>query len=262
MTSSSSPRIQGIDALRGLVMILMALDHVRDYFHSGAMVFQPEDLSRTTGALFFTRWITHLCAPTFAFLAGVGAFVWLSRGRTVDQLSSFLWKRGLWLVLLDLTAVRFAMLFSLVSGPVLLLVFWTLGWSMVALSGLVRLPVRVIAMLSAAVILLHNLTDPVRAASLGPAAWVWKILHEPGVIDVFGVMVITAYPLLVWIAVMAAGFCFGRVALLDDERRRSVLLRTGLALTLAFVVLRLLNVYGDPQPWSVQSTGALTVLSF
>ena len=262
MTSSKSPRIQGVDALRGLVMILMALDHVRDYFHSGAMLFQPDDLSRTTAALFFTRWITHVCAPTFAFLAGVGAFVWLSRGRTVEQLSNFLWKRGLWLVLLELTVVRFAMFFSLDSGPVLLLVFWTLGWSMVALAGLVRLPPVVVATLSAAVILLHNLTDPVRAASLGKAGWVWKILHEPGAIDVFGVMVITAYPLLVWIAVMAAGFCFGRVAMLEAASRRSVLLRTGLALTLAFVILRLLNVYGDPQPWSAQSTWALTVMSF
>src|SRR5262249_42707661 len=113
----------------------------------------------TTVALFFTRWITHLCAPVFAFTAGVGAFLWLSRGRTTNQLSQFLWTRGLWLVLLELTVVRFAMFFSLTSGPVLLLVFWSLGWSMVALALLVRLPSWAIGAFSLAVILLHNLTD-------------------------------------------------------------------------------------------------------
>jgi len=128
-------RVRSIDALRGLVMIIMALDHTREFFHSGATSFQPEDLTRTTAALFFTRWITHICAPVFMFTAGLGAFFWLSRGRTTSQLSVFLWKRGLWLVVLELTVLRLAMNFSFVSGIVLLSILWALGWSMVATSA-------------------------------------------------------------------------------------------------------------------------------
>src|SRR3954454_18723837 len=132
----TSARITSVDALRGLVMIVMALDHTREYFHSGAMAFQPEDLTRTTAALFFTRWITHICAPVFMFTAGIGAFFWLRRGRTVRQLSQFLWKRGVWLVFLELTVLHFLMTFSLVKGLVLLSILWALGWSMVALGFL------------------------------------------------------------------------------------------------------------------------------
>jgi len=134
-------------------MIVMALDHTRDYF--SAAKFQPEDLARTTAALFFTRWVTHICAPVFMFTAGLGAFLWLRRGRTVGELSQFLWKRGLWLVILELTVLRFAMTFSLFSGTVLLTVLWALGWSMVALGFLVRIPIRPLAALSVAVIVLH-----------------------------------------------------------------------------------------------------------
>ena len=116
----TNTRVTSVDALRGLVMIVMALDHTREYFHSGAMSFQPEDLTRTTAVLFFTRWITHICAPVFMLTAGIGAFFWLRRGRTVSQLSQFLWKRGVWLVFLELTVLRFVMTFSLVKGLVLL----------------------------------------------------------------------------------------------------------------------------------------------
>jgi uncharacterized membrane protein len=258
----ANTRIQAVDALRGLVMVIMALDHVRDFFHSGAMSFQPEDLNRTTTALFFTRWITHLCAPTFAFLAGVGAFLWCRRGRNIGQLSRFLWTRGLWLVLLDLTVVRFAMFFSLISGPVILSVLWALGWSMVVLAILVRMPARIVGVFCVAVILFHNLADPVPAAAFGRAAWIWNILHETGVIPLHGTVVITAYPLLPWMAVMAAGFCFGRIMVVDRQRRRTWLFRIGTGLILAFAILRWLNIYGDPQPWSVQPTLAKTVLAF
>lgn len=171
--SASKPktRLPSVDALRGLVMIVMALDHTREFFHLGAMSFQPEDLSRTTAALFFTRWITHICAPVFMFTAGLGAFLWLRPGRTKNQLSHFLWKRGLWLVVLELTALRLAMNFSLVNGIVLLSILWALGWSMVVLGFLVRVPVRALAVLSIAVIALHNLADRVAAAQFGGGAW-------------------------------------------------------------------------------------------
>ena len=257
--SQPKPRVQSVDALRGLVMIIMALDHVRD-FHSNAG-FPPEDLTRTTAALFFTRWITHFCAPVFMFTAGLGAFLWLARGHTRSQLSGFLWKRGLWLVFLELTAVRFAMTFSLASGLVVLNVLWALGWSMVALALLVHLPVRVLAALSIALIALHNLADPVKASQFGSAAWIWNVVHQLGVFRVGGAQVLIAYPLIPWVAVMAAGFCFGHVMALDAPRRRMWMTRIGLGMTIAFLVIRGINVYGNPVRWTNRIPG-MTVLSF
>jgi uncharacterized membrane protein len=254
-------RVRSVDALRGVVMIVMALDHLRESFHAGAMSFQPEDLSRTTAILFFTRWITHFCAPVFMFTTGIGAFLWLSRGRKVGELSTFLWKRGLWLIALEFTVFRFAMFFRLTSGPVMLLVLWALGWSMIALALLARLPVRALAWLSIAVIALHNLADPVRASGFGSAAGVWNVLHQPGVFLVSGIPVLAGYPLVPWIAVMAAGFCFGTVLTWDAERRRRWMICAGLGMTVAFLALRAINVYGDPRRWSTQVPG-MTVLSF
>lgn len=259
--SDSKTRLRSVDALRGLIMIIMALDHTREFFHSGAMTFQPEDLARTTPVLFFTRWITHICAPVFMFTAGLGAFLWLRRGRTTGQLAAFLWKRGLWLVVLELTVLRFAMNFSLVNGIVMLSILWALGWSMVVLGFLVRLPVRVLAVLSIGVIVTHNLADSVMAAQFGAADWVWNILHQPGVFRVGEVSVLAAYPLVPWIAVMAAGYCFGPVVTLDPIRRRWWMARIGLGLTLGFLVVRGINVYGDPIRWSAEVPG-MTALSF
>src|ERR1017187_4398632 len=254
-------RVRSVDALRGLVMIVMALDHLRESYHSGAMSLQPEDLTRTTAALFFTRWITHFCAPVFIVTTGLGAFLWLSRGRTRSQLSRFLWTRGLWLVVLELTVFRFAMFFSLTSGVVMLLVLWALGWSMIALGFLAHLPVRVLAVLSILVIVLHNLADPVQASQFGSAAWVWNVLHQPGIFQVAGVPVLAGYPLVPWIAVMSAGYCFGPVLALNAVERRWWMIRIGLGMTLAFLVIRAINVYGDPQRWSARVPG-MTVLSF
>ena len=257
----TNPRVTSVDALRGFVMIVMALDHTREYFHAGAMSFQPEDLTRTTAVLFFTRWITHICAPVFMFTAGIGAFFWLRRGRTVSQLSRFLWKRGVWLVFLELTVLHFVMTFSMVKGLVFLSILWALGWSMVALGFLVRIPIRALAVLSIAVVALHNLADPVRAGQFGAAAPVWNILHQPGAFRVDGALVVAAYPLVPWFAVMALGFCFGAVVTLDPARRRWWMLRIGLGVTLAFLVIRAINIYGDPNPWSTKIPG-MTALSF
>lgn len=254
-------RIPSVDALRGFVMIIMALDHVRDFFHVGAMTFQPEDLSRTTVALFFTRWITHICAPFFMFTAGAGAYFWFQRGHTHQELSRFLWKRGLWLVVLELTVLRFILNFSLVNGLVLLSVLWALGWSMVALGFLSRIPIRALTIFSIATIALHNLADRIPASSFGSSAWLWNILHQIGVFQVGGVPVFAAYPLIPWIAVMSAGFCFGQIFSLDPPKRQKLLTQIGLGLIAAFVVVRAINIYGDPVPWSVQENGMM-VLSF
>jgi len=243
-------------------MIIMALDHVRDFCHVGAQQFQPDDLTRTTIALFFTRWITHICAPVFMFTAGLAAFFWLNRGRTTAQLSPSLWKRGLWLVVLELTVLRFAMNFSLFSGVVLLSILWALGWSMVALGFLVHLPLRSLTIVSVLVITLHNLADPVQASQFGLAAWMWNILHQQGFFRLGSALILVAYPLVPWFAVMAAGFCFGPVMSLDPVRRRQRMLRLGFGFTAAFVLVRGINVYGDPQPWSPQAQPVMTVLSF
>jgi uncharacterized membrane protein len=255
-------RIQSVDALRGFVMIVMALDHTREFFNAAAMSFQPDDLTRTTPALFLTRWITHFCAPVFMFTAGAGAFLWMSRGHSRSELSRFLWTRGLWLALLELTAMRFALNFNLTEGIVLLSILWALGWSMVALAFLARLPVRWLAAISIATIALHNLADPVNASRFGGAAWVWNIMHQVGFLKVGGVQVLVAYPLVPWAAVMSAGFCFGQVLTFDPARRRRWMVRIGLALTLAFFVIRGINAYGDPAPWKAQDSGVMTVLSF
>lgn len=259
----TSPRLASVDMLRGLVMVIMALDHAREYVHAAAMVYRPEDLARTTAAIFFTRWITHVCAPVFMFCAGLGAFFWLERrGGSPWALSRFLVTRGLWLILLEFTLVRFGFFFNFDYSVLILLVFWALGLSMIVLAGLVHLPFRALAGVTAGLIVLHNLTDGVRAASVGSAAWVWNLLHQPGVIQTTGPTLIVAYPLVPWIAVMAAGFCFGRVYRLPAERRSRLLLRLGLTLTAMFIVVRLVNVYGDPVPWTGQPSPLYALMSF
>jgi uncharacterized membrane protein len=254
-------RVRGVDALRGAVMIVMALDHTRDYFHSAAARFQPDDPARTTVALFFTRWITHFCAPVFFFTAGIGAYLWWSRGRTKIELSRLLATRGLWLVFLELTVLRFIMFFSLTNSPWMLTILWALGWSMVALAVLAWLPVRILAPLSILVIALHNLADAVTPDRFGSLGWLWNILHQPGMIELGGAVFLVAYPLVPWFAVMSAGFCFGAVVKKDDARRRAWMVWLGAAATAAFLVIRWANLYGDPRPWSIQANG-FTALSF
>jgi uncharacterized membrane protein len=257
-------RLTAVDALRGAIMVIMALDHTRDFFHAGAMLFSPEDLSRTTPILFFTRWVTHICAPVFLFTAGIGAFLRLQRpGATKGQLSRFLWTRGLWLVVIELTVMRLAMNFSLDARyPVLLLVLWALGMSMIALAALVHLPRRVLVVASLAVLAFHNSLDGLQAAQFGAFSWLWQMLHQQGVFIVFGIPFVVAYPVLPCIALMAAGFAAGPTFLLEPRERRSVLVRWGTALIAGFVILRAVNVYGDPAPWSVQPTATFTVISF
>ncbi len=246
-------------------MMLMAIDHLRDFVARSAMQFSPTDLTRTTTAIFFTRWITHFCAPVFMLTAGLGAFFWMQRGKhNKTQLSLFLSTRGLWLIVLELTILRVIM-FSQVAyrgSLVILLILWAIGLSMIALAGLVYLPRRVLLVLSVAIIALHNLLDGISADRFGKAAWLWDILHQQAVFSFAGINFLTAYPVLPWIGVMAAGYCLGSVFTWDAVRRRRFLLRLGLALTVGFLVLRTINVYGDPNPWTHQPSPWFTVLSF
>jgi len=261
-SATPGTRLMSIDALRGLVMIIMALDHVRDFFHADAMLFSPTDLSRTTPILFFTRWITHYCLPVFMFAAGMGVYLY-GRSRTKGQLSRFLWTRGLWFIALELTVMRLAYNFNFsLRFLILLLILWIFGICMLAMAALVYLPVRWLSALSVAVIVLHNCLDGIRAQQFGSAAWAWNLLHQQGIIQVAGKQALVTYTFLPWIGVMAAGFCFGRVFQMEPEARRRIMLKLGLALTTAFVALRAWNHYGDPVPWAHQKSTLFTVLSF
>jgi len=244
-------------------MIVMALDHVRDFIHAGAMTFSPEDLTRTTPILFFTRWITHICAPTFMFLAGVGAYLRLRRAGSRAEVARFLWTRGLWLVLVELTVMRLAMNFTLsMQYPVILLVLTALGLAMIALAGLIYLPLPLLAVVSVAIVALHNTLDGVTAARFGVLAPLWMLLHQQGVFVAGGVPFLVAYPVLPWIGVMAAGFCFGAVLQLEPAERRRTMVAIGGALVVLFAIVRAINIYGDPVRWSRQTSEVFTVLSF
>lgn len=249
-------RLESIDAVRGTIMILMALDHTRDFF--GIPGQSPTNLASASAALFLTRWVTHFCAPGFFLLMGTGAFL-AGQRRSSTDLSRFLATRGLWLIFLDLVVVRcFAYQFNFDYRLTVLLVLWALGWALVALAAMVWLPVRAIIAIGVLMVAGHNLLDGVRSANP-----LWRILHAPGVVfDISGHVVFAAYPLIPWIGVTALGYSLGTTYTWPAERRRRLLVRAGLALTVAFAVLRGLNVYGDPLPWAHQRSGLFTVLSF
>jgi len=254
-------RLDSIDLLRGLVMVVMALDHVRDYFTN--VRFDPLDLAQTTAALAFTRLITHFCAPVFVFLAGTGAYLSLSRGKSRSVLARFLFTRGLWLIVLELTVVRLGWEFNFNYSLAVVQVIWAIGCSMVALAALVYLPPRVAGALGVAMIAMHNLTDTLDPGQLGLFGWPWQVLHVGGVIPYApGHIFLVAYPLIPWVGVMAAGFAFGEMFTLSPERRRRLLYAIGGGMILLFVVLRGVNLYGDPTPWRAQGTTVLSVVSF
>jgi uncharacterized membrane protein len=249
-------------------MVLMALDHTRDFLcYPG---FPPEDMAHTNGPLFFARIITHFCAPVFAFLAGTGAFLATSRGKSIPQVSGFFLTRGLWLVLLELTVVDFAWGFVpwWQAG-----VIWGLGWSMVAMALIVRLPPRWIGVLGVGMIFTHNLLDRINPSAFGKLGWLWMLLHSPGRIPLTAHFQFSVrYVLIPWVGVMAAGFAFGRLLLHPD--RRKWILTIGGSATALFFLLRLVNAYGNgvaglpfgyPRsagPWSAYPTLSLTVISF
>ncbi len=241
-------------------MILMALDHVRDFF-GGAV--SPVNIAQTTAPLFFTRWITHFCAPVFFMLTGTGAYL-ARRRRSAADLSRFLITRGFWLIVLELTVVRcLGYQFNFDYRVTMLIILWALGWSMVTLGLLVHLPLNAITGFGVVLIATHNAFDGIAPSSFGPLAPLWSILHVPGlVVQNPNRVVFVAYPLIPWIGVTAAGFGLGRIVDWTPDERRTFLLRAGLAFVTAFGALRMINVYGDPVPWTRQQTAVRTVLSF
>ena len=255
-------RIQAVDLLRGLVIILMILDHVRDYFHAEAFLFSAVDPDRSYPALFAVRWVTHLCAPVFVALAGVSAYLQLKVGKPVSYVRRHLWTRGLWLIVLELTVVGFGFNFGI---PVpFLQVIWAIGWSMLAMAVVVGLPVRAVLAIGAAIVLGHNLLDPISPTQIGAWGLGWQFLHEGGPIIVGGGQPIglIAYPILPWIGVMFLGFGAGRAFMLKQVCRQRLFAWGGAAMLVAFVTLRATNGIGDPQPWSARDETARTVMAF
>jgi uncharacterized membrane protein len=252
-------RLKSIDLLRGLVMVVMALDHTRDFFAAGGP--NPRDVADP--ALFLTRWVTHFCAPTFILLAGISAFLYGRRLRHAGELSRYLATRGLWLVLIEFTVVGFAWRFSFHFNHFVAQVIFAIGASMIVLAGLVQLPRWAIATLGLVMIAGHNLFDGVKAAQFGAAAPLWDFLHQPAHLQLApGVDLVVLYPLIPWIGVMAAGYALGPVFTREGAARVRTLFALGVALTAGFILLRATNLYGDPAPWAVQTGPLATVLSF
>jgi uncharacterized membrane protein len=254
-------RIQSIDLLRGVVMIIMALDHTRDFFSNSH--FDPLDLSQTNPSLFLTRFITHYCAPIFIFLSGISIYLGLSKGKTKKQQSIFLLTRGLWLIVMEFTLVNWGWSFEPGFSFTVLQVIWAIGCSMIVLSGLIHLPPLLAGIIGLVLIAAHNALDGVYAGDLGGYSWFWKILHEQGRIDVASdVKLLTMYPLIPWIGVMAAGYWCGTLYQAEAAVRRKILYRLGAGSLILVLLLRSINIYGDPAPHELYTEGWKTVLSF
>jgi uncharacterized membrane protein len=255
-------RLESVDLLRGGIMIIMALDHVRDYVSGFA--YSPTDLAHTTPALFFTRWITHFCAPIFMFLAGTGSFLSLGRGKTKGDLSRFLLTRGLFLLVLEQTVMRLGWNFRL-GAPLWSGILFAIGMSMIALAGVIHLPRTVMVGISLAMVLLHNTLDGFHAEFLGKARWLWAILHESGNFGHYAdgaVVFRVLYPLIPWIGVMALGYALGPIFKREASSRHRVLYALGIGLTLAFILLRWVDVYGNLWHRVHYDSAMLTALSF
>lgn len=234
------PRVASIDIVRGAVMVLMAIDHVRVY--SGVPAGGP------TPGVFLTRWVTHFCAPAFVFLAGTSAYFLARKLGDPGKLSRFLLVRGLWLILLELTVIRFFWTFNFQFSHLLAGVIWVIGWSMIVLALLVRLPVVAIAMFGLVIIGAHNVTDLIPGLHDRYWSWFWKVLYFGGPVGNGFVL----YSLIPWIGVMAAGYAFGAVMLMEPARRRRLCFAIGLGAIALFIVLRAVNRYGNPSPWNAE----------
>jgi len=247
----SRDRIASVDIIRGAVIVLMAIDHVR--------VFAGVPTNGTPG-VFFTRWVTHFCAPAFIFLAGTAAYLYAQKVGRRSSLAKFLVIRGLWLVLLELTVLRFGWTFNFdYANFTFAGVIWVIGWSMIVLAALVFLPVRIVGAIGVAIILLHNGLAPVLSGGENPSP-IMQVLYAGGNFGLAGLNIVVLYVLLPWAGVMAAGFAFGAVLRESPERRRRICVTIGLAAIVVFIVLRATGIYGDPREWSSEN-GPLAFLN-
>lgn len=270
----SKMRVGAVDIVRGLVMVLMVLDHTRDFAHAAGLQYDATDLAHTTVPIYLTRWVTHLCAPTFVFLAGVSVYLQQQRGKPKGALSWLLITRGVWLIVLEFTVVNAGLSFHLDAtfwGAAQ--VIWVIGVSMIVLAGLIWLPLTVTLVFGLALIAGHNAFDAYHVAPWGgpgtpvPSAgvWIWTVLHQPGMLPLTSAgtpMFFVLYPLVPWVGVMAVGYVFGRVYEWPAEQRVGRIAAMGAGLCVLFLIVRGINHYGDPVPWTTQASATFTVLSF
>jgi uncharacterized membrane protein len=257
-------RVTAIDTLRGLVMVLMALDHVRDYFMLGAMAQDPMDMQTTTPALYFTRWITHFCAPTFVLLSGMSAFI-AGQRKSKAQLAGFLFSRGVWLLVVEVLVVTLGLTFDLQYRILLLQVIWAIGLCFILLAGLIFLPRSGIGIIGLLLVATHNVLDPVQVLSTGWAHFVWSGLHEPNVFRVFNhTTIVLAYPFLPWLGIMCLGYYAGGFYLpnFGQQKRHKILLLAGTFSVVLLVALRFPDLYGDSQTFTEQKNWVLSAYDF
>ncbi|MGO1072054.1 DUF1624 domain-containing protein [Lysobacter sp. CA199] len=258
LTRGGAPRLDMIDALRGLVIALMVLDHVRGYFHGPSFAFNPTDLDKTTPLVFATRWITHLCAPSFVFLAGVSIFLQGANGRSRAQVARLALSRGAWLVLLELTVVVFGFHFR---WPFLFLqVIWAIGMGMIAMAALVWLPRIAVLALGVAIVASHGLFDHIDSKALGAFAPLWTLAMQRGVVP--GIDGFVAYPALPWVGILLIGYGLGPLFALDPAARRRAIAALAVAMLTAFALLRGAIGWGDPSPWRRMDDPLLDAMSF
>ena len=255
-------RIYSIDLLRGLVMIIMALDHTRDFFHFDSFLHDPLDVQTTTVYLYFTRWVTHFCAPIFVFLSGTSIFLQGLR-KSKSDLSKFLIKRGLWLIFIELFVIGFAWTFDFTFHVFVMQVIWAIGISMFVMGGIIRLPYKLILVIGLLIVFGHNILDYVDSTHQG---FFWDLVRNGNfaAYPIGSHQFTIIYPFLPWLGLMMLGYCIGKnfEPSFDKARRKIILLRTGTVLILLFVALRLLNNYGNPSPWISQPAWLQTFLSF
>ncbi|MES2893338.1 MAG: heparan-alpha-glucosaminide N-acetyltransferase domain-containing protein [Bacteroidota bacterium] len=265
-TGLTKYRVTSIDLLRGIVMIIMSLDHVRDYFHLTANIDDPLNLATTTPGLYFTRWITHYCAPIFVFLSGTSAYMQRSR-KTTKELSLFLLKRGLWLIFAEFIIIALAWTFNPTYSFIPMQVIWTIGISMVILAGAVWLPFNLILALGLLIVFGHNLLDITEAAPGFKPGFFFDLFHSghfAGYNLFANHYAVIVYPFMPWTGVMLVGYCAGKFFSRDVDagRRKKILIGLGLSLLAFFVILRYSNVYGNPSDWSTQKSSFYMLLSF
>jgi uncharacterized membrane protein len=256
-------RIQSIDITRGFVMVIMALDHVRDFMHITSMSQNPTDLQTTTTLLFMTRWVTHLCAPTFVFLSGVSAYISFKRHNNMSESRAFLLKRGIWLVILEFTFINFALWYDIHFRLLIMEVISAIGLSFIVLSFLLKLPSRTIGIIGLVFIFSHNLLQGISIPSNNIVVFFTSVLFRPSLLQLSpGFSFYTAYPLIPWLGIMLAGFACGEIFEIPSEKRNKIFLRLAFAALILFTVIRFINIYGDPSRWSAQKSSLFTFLSF
>ncbi len=253
-------RIEKIDIVRGIVMVIMALDHVRDILHVDALTQNPTNLNYTTPILFFTRWITHLCAPTFVFLAGTSAFLYFSKTKSVTLTRTYLIKRGLILILLEFTIINFGLFFDAGFHSLLFQVIATIGFGMIILGILISLNPKTIGIIGLIILVFHNLTPLIPFAGGSVLKTIFTPLFSPTAFPLFnGITFIMGYPPVPWLGILLIGYATGKYFLESSNR---VFLKFGIISIGLFLLLRFLNIYGDPILWTPQKSAVYTLLSF